>query len=99
MKLCNDLKGELLYFLSLAKENTLGDALTLKYREKKMTWLWVDLFLVLILKKNLFDFRNLLGEDLGPLTIKELEQLERQLDVSLRQIKSTRVTNRHYFLY
>ncbi|XP_042466597.1 agamous-like MADS-box protein MADS4 isoform X2 [Zingiber officinale] len=34
--------------------------------------------------------RNLLGEDLGPLTIKELEQLERQLDVSLRQIRSTR---------
>ncbi|XP_074561043.1 agamous-like MADS-box protein MADS4, partial [Curcuma longa] len=34
--------------------------------------------------------RNLLGEDLGPLTIKELEQLERQLDVSLLQIRSTR---------
>ncbi|XP_074566713.1 agamous-like MADS-box protein MADS4 [Curcuma longa] len=34
--------------------------------------------------------RNLLGEDLGPLTIKEVEQLERQLDVSLRQIRSTR---------
>nr|ALB09087.1 SEP3b MADS-box protein [Alpinia hainanensis] len=34
--------------------------------------------------------RNLLGEDLGPLSIKELEQLERQLDVSLRQIRSTR---------
>lgn len=49
-------------------------------------------------QKDLFDFRNLLGEDLGPLTIKELEQLERQLDVSLLQIRSTRVTNRHYFL-
>ncbi|KAG6524608.1 hypothetical protein ZIOFF_014542 [Zingiber officinale] len=35
--------------------------------------------------------KNLLGEDLGPLTIKELEQLERQLDVSLRQIRSTRL--------
>nr|XP_018674215.1 PREDICTED: agamous-like MADS-box protein AGL9 homolog isoform X2 [Musa acuminata subsp. malaccensis]XP_018674216.1 PREDICTED: agamous-like MADS-box protein AGL9 homolog isoform X2 [Musa acuminata subsp. malaccensis] len=34
--------------------------------------------------------RNLLGEDLGPLSIKELEQLERQLDASLRQIRSTR---------
>uniref|UniRef100_A0A804JDR2 Uncharacterized protein n=1 Tax=Musa acuminata subsp. malaccensis TaxID=214687 RepID=A0A804JDR2_MUSAM len=34
--------------------------------------------------------RNLLGEDLGPLNIKELEQLERQLDASLRQIRSTR---------
>ncbi|KAH7683200.1 MADS box transcription factor domain-containing protein [Dioscorea alata] len=34
--------------------------------------------------------RNLLGEDLGPLSSKELEQLERQLDVSLKQIRSTR---------
>ncbi|XP_068665648.1 agamous-like MADS-box protein MADS4 [Aristolochia californica] len=34
--------------------------------------------------------RNLLGEDLGPLSGKELDQLERQLDVSLRQIRSTR---------
>nr|WDA53349.1 MADS-box protein 9 [Erycina pusilla] len=34
--------------------------------------------------------RNLLGEDLGPLTSKELEHLERQLDASLRQIRSTR---------
>ncbi|XP_042473619.1 agamous-like MADS-box protein MADS4 [Zingiber officinale] len=34
--------------------------------------------------------RNLLGEDLGPLTIKDLEQLERQLDVSLLHIRSTR---------
>uniref|UniRef100_K9LWQ8 AGL2-like protein 2 n=1 Tax=Iris fulva TaxID=92176 RepID=K9LWQ8_9ASPA len=34
--------------------------------------------------------RNLLGEDLGPLSTKELEQLERQLDSSLRQIRSTR---------
>nr|QKX44756.1 SEPALLATA-like MADS-box protein 1 [Paphiopedilum henryanum] len=34
--------------------------------------------------------RNLLGEDLGPLNSKELEQLERQLDASLRQIRSTR---------
>nr|BAC80253.1 MADS-box transcription factor [Houttuynia cordata] len=34
--------------------------------------------------------RNLLGEDLGPLTGKELEQLERQLDMSLKQIRSTR---------
>lgn len=39
----------------------------------------------------LCDYRNLLGEDLGPLSIKELEQLERQLDASLRQIRSTRV--------
>ncbi|KAG1370174.1 hypothetical protein COCNU_15G005400 [Cocos nucifera] len=34
--------------------------------------------------------RNLLGEDLGPLSSKELEQLERQLDASLKQIRSTR---------
>ncbi|XP_077212210.1 agamous-like MADS-box protein MADS4 [Tasmannia lanceolata] len=34
--------------------------------------------------------RNLLGEDLGPLSGKELEQLERQLDMSLKQIRSTR---------
>ncbi|KAM7484048.1 hypothetical protein LguiA_000057 [Lonicera macranthoides] len=34
--------------------------------------------------------RNLLGEDLGPLNSKELESLERQLDMSLKQIRSTR---------
>ncbi|KAI8526825.1 hypothetical protein RHMOL_Rhmol12G0026900 [Rhododendron molle] len=34
--------------------------------------------------------RNLLGEDLGPLNSKELESLERQLDVSLKHIRSTR---------
>ncbi|XAR64379.1 hypothetical protein NMG60_11024691 [Bertholletia excelsa] len=34
--------------------------------------------------------RNLLGEDLGPLNSKELETLERQLDSSLKQIRSTR---------
>jgi len=37
--------------------------------------------------------RNLLGEDLGPLSSKELESLERQLDMSLKQIRSTRVFN------
>ncbi|MED6180096.1 Alpha-glucosidase 2 [Stylosanthes scabra] len=35
--------------------------------------------------------RNLLGEDLGPLGTKELEQLERQLDTSLRQVRSTKL--------
>ncbi|KAG9155492.1 hypothetical protein Leryth_009921, partial [Lithospermum erythrorhizon] len=35
--------------------------------------------------------RNLLGEDLGPLSSKELESLERQLDMSLKQIRSIRV--------
>ncbi|KAJ3671856.1 hypothetical protein LUZ60_007935 [Juncus effusus] len=34
--------------------------------------------------------RNLMGEDLGPLNSKELEQLEHQLDSSLKQIRSTR---------
>lgn len=37
--------------------------------------------------------RNLLGEDLGPLNSKELEQLERQLESSLKQVRSTKVTN------
>ncbi|KAH7851445.1 hypothetical protein Vadar_011663 [Vaccinium darrowii] len=34
--------------------------------------------------------RNLLGEDLGSLTIKELEQLEHQLEISMKQIRSTK---------
>ncbi|RID46359.1 hypothetical protein BRARA_I03027 [Brassica rapa] len=34
--------------------------------------------------------RNLLGEDLGPLSTKELESLERQLDSSLKQIRALR---------
>ncbi|XP_074303326.1 agamous-like MADS-box protein MADS4 [Silene latifolia] len=34
--------------------------------------------------------RNLMGEDLGPLSSKELESLERQLDMSLKHIRSTR---------
>lgn len=34
--------------------------------------------------------RHLLGEELGPLNIKELEQLEHQLDSSLKQIRSTK---------
>ncbi|CAL5063497.1 unnamed protein product [Urochloa decumbens] len=34
--------------------------------------------------------RNLLGEDLGSLGVKDLEQLEKQLDSSLRHIRSTR---------
>uniref|UniRef100_A0A803N374 Uncharacterized protein n=1 Tax=Chenopodium quinoa TaxID=63459 RepID=A0A803N374_CHEQI len=43
---------------------------------------------------KLFEFcsssRNLLGEDLAPLAIKELEQLEHQLELSLKQIRSTK---------
>lgn len=36
-----------------------------------------------------------MGEDLGPLSSKDLETLERQLDSSLKQIRSTRVLNFH----
>nr|ADR83588.1 Sepallata 1-like protein [Platanus x hispanica] len=34
--------------------------------------------------------RNLLGEDLGSLNTKELEQLEHQLEMSLKQVRSTK---------
>ncbi|CAM8888864.1 unnamed protein product [Rhodiola kirilowii] len=39
--------------------------------------------------------RNLLGEDLGPLSIKELQQLEKQIEVSLAQtrLKKTQMVN------
>ncbi|KAH1250689.1 MADS-box transcription factor 1 [Glycine max] len=43
--------------------------------------------------------RNLMGEDLGPLSSKELESLERQLDSSLKQIRSTRVLKFPTFLF
>lgn len=42
--------------------------------------------------------RNLMGEDLAPLSSKELESLERQLAVSLKLIRSTRVLARTYQL-
>nr|AAT37478.1 MADS15 protein [Dendrocalamus latiflorus] len=34
--------------------------------------------------------RNILGEDLGPLSMKELEQLESQIEISLKHIRSTK---------
>ncbi|XP_008811034.2 agamous-like MADS-box protein MADS2 isoform X2 [Phoenix dactylifera] len=34
--------------------------------------------------------RNLLGEDLGPLSVKELEQLDNQIEISLKHIRSTK---------
>ncbi|CAN6190797.1 unnamed protein product [Urochloa humidicola] len=34
--------------------------------------------------------RNLLGEDLGPLSIKELDQLENQIEISLKHIRSSK---------
>ncbi|XP_034672732.1 agamous-like MADS-box protein MADS2 isoform X3 [Vitis riparia] len=37
--------------------------------------------------------RHLLGEDLDPLNTKELEQLEHQLEMSLKQIRSTKTQN------
>ena len=40
-----------------------------------------------------------MGEDLGPLSSKELESLERQLDSSLKQIRSTRVLKFPTFLF
>ncbi|XP_037424059.1 MADS-box transcription factor 1-like isoform X1 [Triticum dicoccoides] len=32
--------------------------------------------------------RNILGEDLGPLTMRELEQIENQIDISLKHIRT-----------
>jgi hypothetical protein len=35
--------------------------------------------------------RNILGEELGPLSMKELDQIENQIDVSLKNIRSRKV--------
>jgi hypothetical protein len=46
--------------------------------------------------------RNILGEDLGPLSLKELEQLENQIETSLKHIRSREVENliaRFIFFY
>jgi hypothetical protein len=43
-------------------------------------------------------FRNLLGEDLGPLNVKELEQLENQIEISLKHIRSSKVANENCIL-
>ena len=43
--------------------------------------------------------RNFLGEDLGPLNSKELEQFERQLDSSLKHVYSIKVSFWPGFLY
>lgn len=45
---------------------------------------------------NLSFGRQLLGEDLGPLNIKELENLEHQLETSLKQIRSIKVISTNY---
>ncbi|KAG1368670.1 putative MADS-box protein CMB1 [Cocos nucifera] len=51
---------------------------------------------------RLFEFcsssRNLLGEDLDPLSTNELEQLENQLEKSLKQIRSTKVKKKKGFI-
>ncbi|THU62136.1 hypothetical protein C4D60_Mb01t01960 [Musa balbisiana] len=39
-------------------------------------------------KKQILDPRQLMGEELEALTLKELQQLERQLDTSLRLMRS-----------
>lgn len=60
--------------------------------EEKLTILSYGNFLVVVRTNLHGNFnRNLLGEELGPLSSKELESLERQLDASLKQIRSTRV--------
>ncbi|KAK1320635.1 MADS-box transcription factor 6 [Acorus calamus] len=46
--------------------------------------------------------RNLLGEDLGPLSVKELQQLERQLEIALTQTRQRKMKHKHIkilFLY
>lgn len=59
---------------------------------EKLTILSCGNFLVVVRTNLHGNFnRNLLGEELGPLSSKELESLERQLDASLKQIRSTRV--------
>lgn len=45
-----------------------------------------------ILDNLLYFYRHLLGDELGPLTIDDLEHLEVQLDTSLKHIRSTRVS-------
>jgi hypothetical protein len=55
---------------------------------------------------NIFSpFRNILGEELEHLDINDLEQLERQLDSSLKTIRSNKVCKNYlafdflYFLF
>lgn len=43
--------------------------------------------------------RNLLGEDLGPLSTKELEQLENQIEISLKHIRSSKVAKQDIFIH
>nr|ADE77848.1 unknown [Picea sitchensis] len=42
--------------------------------------------------------RHLLGQDLGPLKVKELQQLEHQLEVSLAHVRSRKLPNYFYGL-
>jgi hypothetical protein len=45
-----------------------------------------------------FNSRQLLGEQLDPLTTKELQQLEQQLDSSLKHIRSRKVNKEQIVL-
>ncbi|GAU22982.1 hypothetical protein TSUD_98100 [Trifolium subterraneum] len=57
--------------------------------QKRKIHRW-ELMATVVEKRMAYDVRNLMGEDLGPLSRKELETLESQLDSSLKQIRSTR---------
>lgn len=42
-------------------------------------------------------FRHLLGEDLGPLNVKELQNLEKQLEGALALARQRKVGNLHIY--
>ena len=52
--------------------------------------IWIAVFLILVL---ILIRRNILGEDLGPVSMKELDQIENQIDASLKHIRSKKVEN------
>lgn len=39
------------------------------------------------------EYRNFVGHDLDPLSVKELQSLEQQLDMSLKRIRTRKVKN------
>jgi MADS-box transcription factor, plant len=52
----------------------------------------IDCKICIILSDVLHNFeRHLLGEDLGPLSVKELQQLEKQLECALSQARQRKV--------
>ena len=76
MKLCKELKGTANSILIYAKKG--------KHTHR-------HIYINVAHAFDCLSYRNLMGEDLGPLSSKELESLERQLDMSLKQIRSIRV--------